>query len=351
MSPLGSRGVPRDRSLDTRVAVLINPIAGAGRRPETSDTRASTASAWLRARRLDGDVHVSQGPGHLHDLARGAVESGAAVVVAWGGDGTINEVASALAFGTTALGIVPAGSGNGLARALHIPFESHWALDIAATGTEVAMDAGEFDGRLFFNVAGLGLDARVAHRFAQEGLAERGFVKYIGIAARELIRSKPDTLRIAADGTESEVRALLVALANARQYGNGAIIAPSARIDDGRLDLVVVRHRPAWLALVQAPALFAGQVARLPGVTLSTCSTVSFTGGDPLVYHVDGEPRIGGTTVTARVRPRALRVRVAGSRQSAVGSSGRGGSSDPPGKTDRPRVARSRDRGVGGGPE
>jgi YegS/Rv2252/BmrU family lipid kinase len=298
-----------------RIAVVINPIAGAGGQPDGAGRRTALALEWLRARRLSGDVHVTERPGHAGELASLAVASGAGVVVAWGGDGTVNEVASALAFGPAALGIVPAGSGNGLARELGIPRAPRAALDVAAGGAERVMDAGEIDGRLFFNVAGVGLDARVAHVFAREGLARRGFARYLGIAARELFASGPDELRIEADGMAREARTLLVALANARQYGNGAVIAPRARIDDGRLDLVIVTHRRAWLALAQTPALFAGQIERVPGVSSSPCTGARITGERPLLYHVDGEPSVGGCSLTARVRPAALRVRVAGSRQ------------------------------------
>jgi len=104
------------------------------------------------------------------------------------------------------------------------------------------------------------------------------------------------------------VRPLLIAIANARQYGNGALIAPDAQLDDGQLDLVVVDYMPAWRVLMHAPKLFAGTVAQVPGVSITKTSTLGIASDTALVYHVDGEPHVGGQCVSARIHSRALRV-------------------------------------------
>jgi diacylglycerol kinase (ATP) len=293
-----------------KIAVIINPISGTGRRPDEARRRAELAATLLDARGLDAEVFVTERSRHAYDLARAAVARGASLCVAWGGDGTINEVASALAFSPVTLAIVPSGSGNGLARELAIPLQPGAAFDVALNGREQPIDAGEIEGRLFFNIAGLGFDARVAHEFAAGGHARRGFARYITIAVRELIRFVPDTYTIAANGTSMEIRALFVAIANSRQYGNGATIAPGARIDDGLLDVVIVGERSPWSAIAQMPLLFAGKVDRLPGVTIIPTAHVEIRSTHQMVYHVDGEPALAGTSVHARVRPAALRVRV-----------------------------------------
>lgn len=248
--------------------------------------------------------------GHAHALARAALARGVSTVVAWGGDGTVNEVASALVFSDALLGIVPSGSGNGLARELAIPFDPPAAFDVALAGRERCIDAGELDGRLFFNIAGIGFDARVAHRFAAGGLVRRGFLRYVEIAAMELFTYKADDHTVVTDGTSVRVRALLVAIANARQYGNGALIAPQARVDDGRLDVVVVADRSLFAAILQAPRLFTGGIARVPGVTMRAATDIEITSAHSVFYHLDGEPYVGGASIVGRVRPRALRVRV-----------------------------------------
>jgi diacylglycerol kinase (ATP) len=184
---------------------------------------------------------------------------------------------------------------------------------LAFEGRTLVMDAGELDGRLFFNIAGVGLDARVAHEFSAGGLVRRGFARYIEITARELFTYIPDEHTIVTDGEPLRVRALLVAIANARQYGNGAVIAPDARVDDGRLDVVVIEHRSPMRALLQVPRVFLGQVARIPGVTIRQGTEVEITSARPVLYHVDGEPFVGGASIRARIHPRALRINMSGS--------------------------------------
>jgi diacylglycerol kinase (ATP) len=255
-------------------------------------------------------VFLTERGGHARALTEAALARGVSTVVAWGGDGTMNEVASTLAFSSAALGIVPSGSGNGLARELRIPFDPAAAFDIALRGATRAIDAGELDGRLFFNIAGIGLDARVAHEFAVNGLVRRGFRRYLEITARELMAGAGSEHTIVTDGETQRVRTLLIAIANGCQYGNGAVIAPNACLDDGRLDVVVVADRSPEMALLQAPRVFMGQIARIPGVTMRAAVEIEVTSGDPVVYHVDGEPFVGGAAVTARCRPQALNVKV-----------------------------------------
>jgi YegS/Rv2252/BmrU family lipid kinase len=293
-----------------RVTVIINPISGTGGRPEIARQRIELARAILDARGGETSLFVTEHAGHARQLARAALESETALVIAWGGDGTVNEVASELTFRDVTLGIIPSGSGNGLSRELGLPFGPAAAFHIALHGRDRVIDAGELDGHLFFNIAGLGFDARVAHEFASNGLVRRGFARYLEIAARELFSFVPDDHTIIADGVITETRALLIAIANGRQYGNGALIAPRARLDDGKLAVVVVAHRSPLAILLQAPMLFAGRIGRVPGVTTTAVTEVEIASARPIVYHVDGEPFIGGVSVSARVRPNALRVRV-----------------------------------------
>jgi diacylglycerol kinase (ATP) len=291
------------------VAVIINPISGTGSRPDAARQRAELAASVFERRGIVAELFVTERGGHARELAGSAVARGAALVVAWGGDGTVNEVASALAFGPAALAIVPTGSGNGLARELRIPMDPARAIDTALDGPEQIIDAGECDGHLFFNVAGLGLDARVAHRFAETGATRRGLSRYLQVSARELFAFRPEEHTIVADDVIIRSRALLIAIANGRQYGNGAIIAPNARLDDGCLDVVVVTHRPPLAVLFHAPRLFGGQIGQVPGVTMSAARRVEITGAGPTLYHVDGEPFVGGASIVARVHPKALRIR------------------------------------------
>jgi len=256
------------------------------------------------------NIFITERGGHARALAQAAIARGISTIIAWGGDGTMNEVGSAAAFTGTAVALVPSGSGNGLARELGIPFDPPAAFDVAVNGRDFVIDAGEIDGRLFFNVAGIGLDARVAHRFAVDGLQKRGFLKYMNITLRELFRYVPDELTITTRAASTTTEALLVAIANGREYGNGALVAPHARLDDGLLDIVVVEQRPPVLAFLQLPLVFAGQIEQLSGVTAETAEAVTISAPHPVVYHLDGEPIAGTLNIEARARPRALTIKV-----------------------------------------
>jgi diacylglycerol kinase (ATP) len=299
------------------VVAIINPISGTGGRPHAARRRAELAASIFERRGISAEIIVTEGAGHARELSAAAVARGVRTIIAWGGDGTVNEVASAVAFSESALAIVPTGSGNGLARELGVPFDARRAIDAALDGGERRMDVGELDGRLFFNVAGIGLDARIAHQFAKTGLVRRGLRRYAEITLSELFMFEPDDHTVATDDATVRVRALLIAIANARQYGHGAVIAPGARIDDGRLDVVIVNHRSIAATLVQLPRLFAGRVMSVPGVTVTSTAEVEVTSAGRVLYHVDGEPFVGGVSLKARVFPAALKIRVpalAGSR-------------------------------------
>ena len=296
--------------LTDRIVVIVNPISGTGGKPELARRRLAEAEAALAVRQVDGRVVVTERSGHGAVLAREAIAGGAALVVAWGGDGTVNEVGSELAFRDVPFGVIPSGSGNGLARELKIPCKVEQAFAVALGTSERVIDAGEIEGRLFFNVAGVGLDAQIAHEFAATGLARRGFARYLEIAMQRLFSFQAKQYRIVADGAPTDTRALIVAIANGRQYGNGAVIAPDARIDDGRLDAIVIGERSALRAIAQMPMLFAGRIARVPGITMIPAHELEISSAAPMIYHVDGEPCTGGTSLRARIRPKALRVRV-----------------------------------------
>lgn len=293
------------------VAVIINPISGTGGRLDVARARAAQAAALLSSRGCDpSNVFITERAGHAREIALDAVARGIATVAAWGGDGTMNEVATALAFKDAALALVPSGSGNGLARDLEIPFDAAAALDVAFSGRDRVIDAGEIDGRLFFNVAGIGLDARVAHRFAVDGLVKRGFSRYLAITIRELSVYEPDSLTVTTPTESTTGSVLLVAIANGRQYGNGATIAPHALLDDGRLDVVTVTARSLVRACLELPLVFMGKIDRVGGVTMVKAESVRITSPHPVVYHLDGEPIAGTLGISARVRPRALTIRV-----------------------------------------
>jgi YegS/Rv2252/BmrU family lipid kinase len=291
------------------VVIIINPIAGGSRSVSAEGRRrAELASSLLASQRVDGDVLVTERRGHARELAAAAVARGVGLLIAWGGDGTVNEVGCAVAHREASLGIVPSGSGNGLARALGVARRPAQALIEALAATPRRIDAGELGGRLFFSTAGVGFDAHVAACFDRDRSGRRGFSTYARIVLRELARYRPLAYRVEAGGSVREVRALLVTLANAPGFGNGADLAPGARVDDGRLDLVVFEERSRLRTVFSLPRLFTGAAASVPGVTIQRVDRALVDGEGPLNFQVDGEPSAGASRLKGVVHPGALSV-------------------------------------------
>ncbi len=290
----------------TRALVVINPVSGVRAYPG-GVAEVELAGRVLQQAGFDTRVTVTLGPGHATEVTREAAGSGVELVVAWGGDGTMNEVARALAFGPVAMALVPAGSGNGLARELGVPLDPAAALALAGTGRRRRIDAGEINGQLFFNVAGVGLDARVAHAFAQR-TGRRGLRSYLRLGAQELLRYQAQGYDVESDGETASGRMLFIAMANSRQYGSHGCIAPSARLDDGRLDLVIVEDQPLWRVMTRVPAFFSGRLTPAGGLRMSTFTRARIATAGRLDVHLDGEPATLAGPLDIRVHPGALTV-------------------------------------------
>jgi diacylglycerol kinase (ATP) len=299
---------PPPALLIVQIAVVVNPLSGSRGRADRGRSRAERAAAVLDRLGVDGEIFLTERGGHAFDLARAAVDRGARRVVAWGGDGTVNEVGRAVLHGPAALGIVPSGSGNGLARALGLPRDAEAALAHAVSGPLVRIDAGEIGGHVFLNVAGLGFDARVAHAFSRRGGA-RGFQRYVRVVSRELFGYTPSTYGVEIDGEVREYRAFLLSIANGPQWGNGARIAPGARLDDGLLDVVIAQAPGPLAAALQVPRLFTGTIDRAAGVVTTRAAAVTITLAAPTPVHLDGEPiTCGPGTLHGRVLAGTLLV-------------------------------------------
>lgn len=302
---------------ERRALVVINPIAGPGR-SRTIGACADLARSVLSAHDYEPDVRITTGPHDANTFAREAVAANYDLVIAWGGDGTVNGAAAAVAATDVPLAIIPGGSGNGLARDLSIPLKPADAFAIAAVGATRAIDAGDLHGSLFFNVAGIGFDARIASRLAMPG-ARRGLLGYILATLGELRVYEPGSYSIH-DAFDVDGRshmadildhpALFIALANSRQYGNGAQIAPSALLDDGMMEIVIVEPQSGFSIMRQVPAFFKGTLRDGPGLLMRSAASMQVSSAHPIAFHVDGEPRTGPNSITLRTRRGILRVKV-----------------------------------------
>jgi len=291
-----------------KVRAIMNPRAGV-RSPGTREAVERGRPGWK-----DYAVELTREPGHATQLAREAVAVGADLVLAVGGDGTVNEVARGLLGSEAALGVVPVGSGNGLARALRVPLRAHRALAALESAPRRSTDVGFLNGQPFLNVAGVGFDAAVGQAFHDHGRAggRRGFLGYLRLCLRELRRYRPARLSIEVEGGEPVLATpFVLTFANGPQYGAGAVINPGARLDDGCLELVLFEDRPRLAALADAARLFLGGLERSPHYRrLRLSSRATVTADEPVPVHVDGDPGPKARRLELTLRPRALALLV-----------------------------------------
>ena len=312
----------------SRTVIIINPISGPRRRG-TGAERLELATRTLEQLGAKGEIRLTERAGHAHELALEAAASGADLVMAWGGDGTINEVGRALVqradagnssvasasagrdFHRTtlpALGIVPGGSGNGLARDLGIPFDPAQAIEHALRAKTRVVDAGELGNHVFFNVAGIGLDAHVA-ALVTTRIHHRGLLPYLSAAAGDLFRYQPVEYTIEIDSQTTQAYAMVLAFANSTQWGFGARIAPDAELEDGLLDFVVVRDRGFIGNMLRVPSLFTRRIGHQRGIDTHHVREVTIRSRGAMLFHIDGEAVQGSDTLIARVHPGALKLR------------------------------------------
>jgi YegS/Rv2252/BmrU family lipid kinase len=227
-------------------------------------------------------------PGHATELAAKAVVEGFDRVVAVGGDGTMNEVAQGLIGTPTPMGIIPMGSGNGLARDLGISTDISKSKQCLTEGKVKLIDVCRVNNQRFLCTAGIGFDAQVADKMAKS--QTRGFLRYIQLTINESIAFKPFRIKMKVDGVLIEKPVFLVTFANARQFGNNAFIAPKANISDGLIDVVVVNPFPKIWLPVFGIGLFLGFISRLPFVDYYKATEINLEFAETDIFHFDGEP-------------------------------------------------------------
>lgn len=285
-----------------RILFVANPISG------THDKRPIIESipSYVPSEQFDWDVAWTDHKGHAAELAEEASQSGLDVCVAIGGDGTVNEVARSLRHSQTALAIVPMGSGNGLARHLHIPMDPERALAVLAQCQIKALDYGMINDIPFFCTCGMGFDAFISDKFADSG--KRGLMTYIENMLKGGLSYQPETYEIELDGQRESHKAFLIACGNASQYGNNFYIAPQASMSDGLLDVTVMEP----FNMLKAPQILMQGLNRTldtnPLIHTYQCCSLHVRREQPGVIHYDGEPAEAGTDIDIRLVPKGLRV-------------------------------------------
>lgn len=285
-----------------KVQAIINPISGVGSKrkiPKLIEEICSGNNCSLK-------ISFTEYPGHASELTAQAIADGAECILAVGGDGTVNEIARAMIYSDAILGIIPMGSGNGLARELHIPMDPKRAIDLLSQRHVSTIDCCRANGRVFFCTCGVGFDAAVSQKFAKE--MRRGTLTYFKNAIEEYLSYKPEAYELLVDNQTIKEKAFLVACANASQYGNNAFIAPHANVQDGRMDVTILSPFTPLDIAPLAIQLFTRQIDRNSKIKTFTAGQVSIIRQRSGVMHLDGEPVMADSRIDIEMVPQALRV-------------------------------------------
>ena len=271
-------------SENNKVFFIINKYSGRGFRPELEGLIISQCDAL----NLECTIEFTQDRGHATELAKNASSLGFHKVFAVGGDGTVNEVAQGLVYTETKMGIIPKGSGNGLARHLNIPMSVKKSLELLSSEKMIQMDTIRFNDKLSVNVSGIGFDGHVAGLFGKDG--KRGLAGYIKLVLKEFFSFKEFPIEMVADGKPFQRSAFILAIANSSQFGNNATIAPFASVCDQLIDVCFIKKVPLWQAIGFAIKMFSGKIDTSAFVEIIKAREISIRFPKPIAYHIDGEP-------------------------------------------------------------
>ena len=288
---------------EKKILFIVNKYAGIG---NSSDLEQTIQNA-CKKNNATCSIEITQRKGHAIDLAKEAGDKGFDEVVAVGGDGTINEVARGLIQSNIPMGIVPRGSGNGLARHLGIPLRITEAIDQIFDSWILSMDVFKVNGKLSLNVSGIGFDGHITNLFGVK--STRGLIGYVMLTVQEFLKFKEFETEIFVHGNLIKRDAFIVAIANSSQYGNNALIAPSASVCDGLLHINIVKKIPLF-RLDFLYSFFSGQLESSSLCEFMEAPSLKIRTAKPIDYHVDGEPCGLNDTFDIELIPAALHVLV-----------------------------------------
>lgn len=287
----------------TKTVFIVNPISGIGRQKKIEKILKDN----LDQDRFDYSVLYTEYRHHGSELARQAVDSGAQCVVAVGGDGSVNDVVQGLRGTDVRLGIIPCGSGNGLARTLHLPLMPALAVQVLNQQYNLTIDTIDINNRLLsVNASGVGFDAYIAR--LMHAAKTRGLAAYTNLIVREYASYKNQDYTLTVDGRTFERNAWLIAVANSQQYGNNLTVAPKAKLDDGLIDLTILDRIPPEHLAITVPLAFT-KVFDLSGhVEMMKAREIIIEGNLDKWVNIDGEGENMGKTVHFKVLPSSLKM-------------------------------------------
>ena len=285
-----------------RAVFIVNPISGTTKKKNIPEVIASTVDRSI----FDYEIAYTAYAGHATVLSAKACSEGADVVVAVGGDGTVNEVGRALINSGTAMGIIPCGSGNGLVRHLLLPIDVKRSIEIINKFEVHDLDYGIINGHPFFCTCGMGFDAFVSKKFAEAG--KRGLATYVETVLREGLSYKPETYKIIDENGVARHKAFLISCANASQYGNNAYIAPQASMSDGMLDVVIMEPFDMIEASQISIEMMSKTLDKNSKIKSFRCRRLHIEREREGVIHYDGDPVESGKEVDIELQPKGIKI-------------------------------------------
>jgi diacylglycerol kinase (ATP) len=286
----------------SNILFIINPISGGKDKLKIP----ALIDANLDRSRFNPNYSVTEYVGHAAEIAEEAANKNFDIIVAVGGDGTINEIGSKVLLQNKVLGIIPFGSGNGLARFLKIPMNPKKAIQVINNLHIKQIDTATFNDKVYFNMAGMGFDAHISSVFA--GNKKRGFSGYLKVGLKEMLDYKPEIYTIVIDGKSYTRKAFVVSIANSSQYGNNAHISPLASVSDGLLDVCVVKNFPLYRLPVLGYYMMTGNTHKSDMVEIITGKEIHISRPKEGAIHIDGEPFFMGTEIDISINPLSLNI-------------------------------------------
>ncbi|MGY0039156.1 diacylglycerol/lipid kinase family protein [Pedobacter sp. NJ-S-72] len=288
----------------SNILFIINPISGGKDKLKIP----AIIDANLDRSKFNPNYSFTEYVGHAAEIAEEAANKNFDIIVAVGGDGTINEIAAKVMQQQKILGIIPFGSGNGLARFLKIPMNTAKAIQVLNNLNVIKIDTGTFNDKFFFNMAGMGFDAHISSVFV--GNKKRGLSGYLKLGFKEMINYKPETyhLRIDGVGYTRTRTAFVVSVANSSQYGNNAHVSPHASVTDGLLDVCVIKSFPLYKLPLLAYHMLNASTDRSDMVEIIKGKEIQITRVEDAAIHIDGEPYFMGREIAVSISPLSLNV-------------------------------------------
>ena len=285
-----------------KIVFIMNPISGTSAKKDIP----YLIEELLDKEQFDYSIRETEYAGHAYEIAKESKEQGIDIVVAVGGDGTVNEVGRALVHSNTALGIIPTGSGNGLARHLLIPMKIKGAIQVLNDCEITDLDYGIINEHPFFCTCGVGFDAFISEKFAEAG--KRGPITYLENILKEGLKYEPETYEIEAENGTIKKKAFLISCANASQYGNNAYIAPQASMSDGMIDVIIMEPFDALEASQISIEMFNKTLDKNNKIKTFRSKEIKIYRKAPGVIHYDGDPIDTGKEIVVTLKEKGIKI-------------------------------------------